>query len=203
VEQINKYRSSIVLGLLVLFLILFAFYMFAIRPVNNDIALQNNEFSMLQQEKEILANKINELKSAEAGPDSSEDTALAAIPQGDDSEGLILDLKSIGNSSHARLKDIGFSLTETNGISAWTGIPSEATGSLKEIKMAAIVEGGYAEIHEWLKQLHDLPRIITVDSFSFQQPYEFPTLTKPGSILTANVSFTAYYEAEAAASQPQ
>ncbi|WP_339220680.1 type 4a pilus biogenesis protein PilO [Paenibacillus sp. FSL H8-0332] len=194
-EQINKYRSAIVLALLVLFLILFGFYMFAIRPVKNDIAMQDNEFSLLEQEKGILTNKINELKSEEQGTDSSEDTLLAGIPQGDDSEALILALQRIGTSSHARLKDIGFSQTESNEISPWTGIIPEAAGSLREIKMAAIVQGSYAEIKEWLKQLHDLPRILAVDSFSFQQPYEFPTRMKPGSILTANVSFTAYFEA--------
>ncbi|MEK3880354.1 type 4a pilus biogenesis protein PilO [Paenibacillus sp. FSL M7-0420] len=194
-EQINKYRSAIVLALLVLFLILFGFYMFAIRPVNNDIVMQDSEFSLLEQEKGILTNKINALKSEEQGTESSEDTLLAGIPQGDDSEALILALQRIGTSSHARLKDIGFSLTESNEISPWTGISPEAVGSLREIKMAAIVQGSYSEINEWLKQLHDLPRILAVDSFSFQKPYEFPTRMKPGSILTANVSFTAYFEA--------
>lgn len=202
-EQINKYRSSIVLGLLVLFLILFAFYMFAIRPVNNDIAMQDNEFSMLEQEKGIYINKINELKSNKDAATTSEEAALTAIPRGDDSESLILDLQSIGNSSHARLKDIGFSLPETNGISDWTGISADATAGLKEIKIAAIVEGGYTEIHEWLKQLHDLQRIVAIDSFSFQQPYEFPSAIKPGSILTANVSFTAYYESPGDQAQSQ
>ncbi|WP_340026109.1 type 4a pilus biogenesis protein PilO [Paenibacillus sp. FSL K6-1096] len=193
-EQINKYRSSIVLGLLGLFLILFAFYMFAIRPLNNDIARQDNEISLLGQEKEILVNKISQLKNAEEEAAADKDTMMAAIPQGDDSEGLILQLKRIGNSSHAKLKDIGFLLAESNEISAWTQIQPEATGSLKELKMAAVVEGSYAEINEWLKQLHDLPRIIAIDSFSFQRPYEFPSPVKPGSILTTNVSFTAFFE---------
>lgn len=193
-EQINRYRSSIVLGLLGLFLVLFVFYMFAIRPVNNDIAMQDNEISLLGQEKEILENKINELKNADGKAGTDKDVMLAAIPQGDDSEGLILQLQRIGNSSHAKLKDIGFLMAESNEISAWTQINQEAASSLKELKMAAVVEGSYEEINEWLKQIHELPRIIAIDSFSFQRPYEFPSPGKPGSILTANVSFTAFFE---------
>nr|WP_274528490.1 type 4a pilus biogenesis protein PilO [Paenibacillus piscarius] len=156
--------------------------------------MQDDEISLLGQEQEILVNKINQLKSAEKEAGADKDTMLAAIPQGDDSEGLILQLQRIGNSSHAKLKDIGFLLAESSEISAWTQIKPEATGRLKELKMAVVVEGSYAEINEWLKQLHDLPRIIAIDSFSFQRPYEFPSPGKPGSILTANVSFTAFFE---------
>ncbi|MNC40038.1 Pilus assembly protein, PilO [compost metagenome] len=193
-ETINKYRSPIVLGLLVMFVLLFTFYMLAIRPVNQDLLRGDAELSQLQQERTLLTTKLNELKGSSEAKTSSEEAALAAIPQGDDSEGLILDLQAIGNSSHARLKDIGFSLTETNGVSVWTGISAEAAGKLKEIKMSAIVEGGYTEIHDWLKELHALPRVVSVDSFAFQQPYELTTALKPGSIVTANIAFTAYYE---------
>ncbi|CAM4278169.1 type 4a pilus biogenesis protein PilO [Paenibacillus typhae] len=195
-EQINKYRSPIVMGMLILFLILFAFYMLAIRPVSSDIAVQSSELSMLELERSAIENKINELKGAGDSLSADEATALAAIPSGDGSEALINDLKAIGDSSHARLKDIGFSLTDTSTASTWAGVAEASAAGLQEIKMTAIIEGGYAEIHEWLKQLNKMPRLVTVDSFAFQQPYEFPTAQNPGSILTANVAFTAYYQAD-------
>ncbi|MBY0009490.1 type 4a pilus biogenesis protein PilO [Paenibacillus typhae] len=195
-EQINKYRSPIVMGMLILFLILFAFYMLAIRPVSSDIAVQSSELSMLELERSAIENKINELKGAGDSLSADEETALAAIPSGDGSEALINDLKAIGASSHARLKDIGFSLTDTSTASDWAGVAAASAAGLQEIKMTAIIEGGYAEIHEWLKQLNKMPRLVTVDSFAFQQPYEFPTAQNPGSILTANVAFTAYYQAD-------
>lgn len=195
-EQINKYRSPIVMGMLILFLILFAFYMLAIRPVSSDIAMQESELSLLDRERSVLENKINELKGAGDSLSADEETALAAIPSGDGSEALINDLKAIGDSSHARLKDIGFSLTGTSTASTWAGVEASSAAGLQEIKMTAIIEGGYAEIHEWLKQLNKMPRLVTVDSFAFQQPYEFPTAQNPGSILTANVAFTAYYQAD-------
>ncbi|WP_342563283.1 type 4a pilus biogenesis protein PilO [Paenibacillus sp. FSL R7-0345] len=195
-EQINKYRSPIVMGMLILFLILLAFYMLAIRPVSSDIAMQNSELSLLERERSVLENKINELQTAGDNLTSDEETLLAAIPLGDGNEALINDLKAIGSSSHARLKDIGFSLTGTSTASTWAGVPATSAAGLQEIKMTAVVEGGYIEIHEWLKQLNKMPRLITVDSFAFQQPYEFPTAQKPGSILTANVAFTAYYQVD-------
>jgi type IV pilus assembly protein PilO len=201
VEQINKYRSGIILGLLALFLILFAFYMIAIQPVNHELSAQTLQLSQLEQEKARIENKLNELTGAGDGASLDQDRALAAIPQGDDSEGLILDLGRIGSSSHARLKDIGFTLADTNGIGTWTGLAAASTDGIREIKMTAIVDGGYAEIHEWLKQLHALPRLITVDSFALQQPYELRTPQMPGSILSASISFTAYYETAAPAQQ--
>lgn len=63
-EQINKYRSPIVLGVLILFLILFAFYMLSVQPTNKEISAQSSEISQLEKEAEVLQNKINELKGS-------------------------------------------------------------------------------------------------------------------------------------------
>ncbi|SEU14770.1 type 4a pilus biogenesis protein PilO [Paenibacillus sp. NFR01] len=197
-EQINKYRSSIVLGLLILFLLLLAFYMLGIRPVNNDMEARDAEVSLLQRERDALENKINELQTAAGSPDADETPLLAAIPRGDDTESLIRSLQTISQNSYARLKDIGFSLADNSAAGNWAGL-GQATAGLNEIKMSAVVEGRYGDIHEWLKELNDMPRIISIDSFTFQQPYQFPTATNPGSVLTANVAFTAYYEAPTAA----
>lgn len=66
-EQINKYRSPIVLGVLILFLILFAFYMLGVQPANKEISAQSSEISQLEKEAEMLQNKINELKGSGTG----------------------------------------------------------------------------------------------------------------------------------------
>lgn len=62
-EQINKYRSPIVLGVLILFLILFAFYMLGVQPLRK-ISAQSSEISQLEKEAEVLQNKIYELKGS-------------------------------------------------------------------------------------------------------------------------------------------
>ena len=193
-EQFNKYRSPIVLGVLILFLMLFAFYMLGVQPTNKEISAQNAEISQLGKEAEILQTKINELKSSATSLDSEQQELLAALPKGDDSEGLIDDLRAVGMSSQARLKDVSFILDEANPIQQMTGSAEVLFPTIKQIKMTAVVEGTYTSIRQWMEELQTLARIVNVDSFNFQQSYEERSKDSPESILTANVAFTAYYE---------
>ncbi|WHY19056.1 type 4a pilus biogenesis protein PilO [Paenibacillus sp. G2S3] len=193
-EQFNKYRSPIVLGVLILFLMLFAFYMLGVQPTNKEISAQNAKISQLQKEAEILQTKINELKSSATSLDSEQQELLAALPKGDDSEGLIDDLRAVGMSSQARLKDVSFILDEANPIQQMTGSAEMLFPTVKQIKMNAVVEGTYTSIRQWMDELQMLARIVNVDSFNFQQSYEERSANSPESILTANVAFTAYYE---------
>jgi type IV pilus assembly protein PilO len=194
-EQFNKYRSPIVLGVLILFLMLFAFYMLGVQPTNKEISAQNNEISQLEKEAEILQTKINELKSSATSVDSEQQELLAALPKGDDSEGLIDDLRAVGMSSEARLKDVSFILDEANPIQQMTGSAEVLYPTVKQVKMTAVVEGTYTSIRQWMDELQTLARIVNIDSFNFQQSYEERSKDSPDSILTANVAFTAYYEA--------
>lgn len=193
-EQFNKYRSPIVMGVLILFLMLFAFYMLGVQPTNKEISAQNAEISQLEKEAEILQTKINELKSSTTSLDSEQQELLAALPKGDDSEGLIDDLRAVGMSSQARLKDVSFILDEANPIQQMTGSAEVLFPTIKQIKMTAVVEGTYTSIRQWMEELQTLARIVNVDSFNFQQSYEERSKDSPESILTANVAFTAYYE---------
>ncbi|WP_074111244.1 type 4a pilus biogenesis protein PilO [Paenibacillus sp. P46E] len=184
-EQINKYRSPIVLGVLVLFLLLLAVFILGIRPTNHTIEEQNLQMSQLEQQNGLLQNKINELKSS-AADHQEQESLLAQLPRGDNSEQLILDLRSIGTLTNARLKDIGFAVGAGNRIQEMTGASEAAFPTVKQLKMTALVEGDYASVRNWMTALQLLPRIINVDSFSFQQ--------SSGSIISANITFTAYYE---------
>ncbi|MEK4995478.1 type 4a pilus biogenesis protein PilO [Paenibacillus sp. FSL H7-0918] len=199
-EQINKYRSPIVLGVLILFLILFAFYMLGVQPTNKEISAQSSEISQLEKEAEMLQTKINELKGSGNEGDLEQKELLGELPKGDDSEGLIVDLREVSTSSQARLKDVSFVLDEANPIQQMTGSAEVSFPTVKQIKMTAVVEGTYSGIRQWMDELQALPRIVNVDSFNFQQSYENRTKNNTESILTANVAFTAYYEATAAAS---
>jgi len=191
-EQINKYRSTIVLGVLVLFLILFAFFMLGVQPSNRTIAAQKSEIAQLEEQNALIQNKMNELKGSAEAADQAE--ALAALPRGDSSEQLIRDLQAIGMASKAKLKEIGFTISDTNGIGKRNAEEAAQYPTVKEIKMTGVVEGNYQQIHDWLKELNTLPRLIQIDSFSFQLPYEQRTAGSPGSIIAANVTFTAYFE---------
>lgn len=91
-------------------------------------------------------------------------------------------------------------MDEANPIQQMTGSAEVSFPTVKQIKMTAVVEGTYSGIRQWMDELQALPRIVNVDSFNFQQSYEDRTKNNTESILTANVAFTAYFEATAAAS---
>lgn len=194
-EQFNKYRSPIVLGVLVLFLLLFAFFLLGFQPTNNKIAEQESEISQLEQQNSLMENKIEELNSSAAN-DEEQDALLAQLPRGDGSEQLILDLRAIGTMTNARLKDIGFTLDDTNPIQVMTGSPNVVFPTVKSIKMTAVVEGSYINVRNWMTALQLLPRIINVDAYSFQHSSD------SNNIISANITFTAYYEKSSEPSEP-
>ncbi|NGM82341.1 type 4a pilus biogenesis protein PilO [Paenibacillus sp. 7124] len=194
-EQINKYRSPIVLGVLILFLMLLAFYLLGLQPASRKISEQEAQLAQLNEQNQLLQSQIDKLQSSSPGAEEKE-SLLAQLPRGDNSEQLILDLRAIGTMTSARLKDISFTAGNTNPIQEMTGASTAAYPTVKALKMTAIVEGDYTSIRNWMKALQMLPRIINVDSFVFQRS----SAKNPGaaqsmnSILTATVSFTAYYE---------
>lgn len=191
-EKINRNRSVILLGMVALFLLAFAFYMFALKPSMDTGTARQSELSTLQEERNLLEYKLADLRSKSSSDDPDFQSAREALPLEADTQGLVLQLKKIQDKSFAKLTDIEFQLQDGNQIALMTGKKPEDYSSVKEVKMKAVLEGGYNEIHEWMKELQSSPRLITIDSFSFQQPYE---QRNPGSILTANISFTAYYTA--------
>ncbi|WP_379135559.1 hypothetical protein [Paenibacillus sp. sgz500958] len=195
-EQINKYRSPIVLGVLVMFLLLFAFYVLGIQPDIKQSSVNKDNISQLQLENNTLQKSIDELKNDDE-ENAAQAALMEALPRGDNSEQLILSLREIEAKTYARIKDVSFSLDDANPIQEMTGSTDVQFPTVKQIKMTAIVEGGYTEIYNWIQELQLLPRIINVDSFNFQQPVE-QTMQGADGILTANVSFTAYFEEEPA-----
>ncbi|OMF91089.1 type 4a pilus biogenesis protein PilO [Paenibacillus sp. FSL R7-0337] len=184
-EQINKYRSPIVLGVLVLFLLLFAFFLLGFQPTTSKIAEQKSEMSQLEQQNGLMENKIQEFNSLTAD-NGAQDELLSKLPRGDNSEQLIIDLRTIGTMTNARLKDVGFALEDNN----LTQVSSSETvlPAVKTVKMDALVEGTYSNVLSWMNALQLLPRIINVDSFSFQHS------SNSKNMISASITFTGYYE---------
>jgi len=193
VEQINKYRSPIILGMLILFLLLLALYMLGIQPANRKLGEQETELSQLNDQNALLEKKIDERKS-DASRDTEQAELLAQLPQGDNSEQLILDLRAIGALTGTRLKDVSFTVGDKNPIQEMTGSSTAAFPTVKQLNMTAVVEGDYTGIYNWMQALQSLPRIVNVDSFSFQRPADSGGAQKLPGVITANISFTAYFE---------
>ncbi|WP_249901020.1 type 4a pilus biogenesis protein PilO [Paenibacillus sp. PK3_47] len=192
-EQINKYRSPIVLGLLILFLLLFAFFMLGLQPANQELKDQELQLSQLNEQNNLLESKIDE-RMADTSQEAEAAELLAQLPKGDNSEQLILDLRAIGSATGTRLKDIGFSVGEQNPIQVMTESSTVVYPTVKQLNMTAVVEGDYTGVNAWLLALQSLPRIVNVDSFTFQRSSAGGNGQGSSSIITANVSFTAYFE---------
>lgn len=192
VEQINKYRSPIILGLLILFLLLFAFFMLGLQPASREIKDQEAELSQLNEQNNLLQSTLDEKKN-DTSQVAEEAALLAQLPKGDNSEQLILDLRSIGSANGTKLRDVSFSVSDQNPIQGMTGSSTEEYPTVKQINMTAVVEGDYSGISGWLLSLQSLPRIVNVDSLTFQGS-DSGSVQGSSGIITANVSFTAYFE---------
>jgi len=178
-EQLNKYRSSIILGLALLFIILLAVYMLVVRPLGEQTDTYTQNITELQQEGQLLQTRIAELQSHQTGNAA----VTTAVPDQDASEQLLTALEQVSNKSRTRLANIEFQQILPGDAGNSVGVPVGIQAG--QVQMNAEIEGGYAQIHEWMNQLQKMPRLVTIDSFSFEQPYQ--------PILTAKVTFTAYY----------
>lgn len=191
-EQINKNRQAIVLVLLLMFLLLLGFYRLAFMPEADKVSAQQREIGSLRAENDAAMERITRLRTEAL--DEGESELLAALPAGDGAEQLIAELKAVSDRTGAKLKDITFTDSE---LSTPASFQSQADiRLLRELRVSAVIEGDYGEIHRWLESLNGLSRTVTVTAFSFQQPYEIRTELNPGSLFPANISFTAYYEAQ-------
>ncbi|QCT04529.1 hypothetical protein E6C60_3824 [Paenibacillus algicola] len=193
VELLNKYRSPVVMGVLLLFVVLLGFYLLGLQPTIDTMEEQEAEIARVSDEKTLLQRKVDELKGAADSQDQELLSSYDALPEGDEADQLVLQLRTAGIRSSARLKSIEFNLTGTNGLQLVLGGNEGAYPFIKEVSMNAEVEGTRAQIIAWMDQLEKMPRIIKVDSFSLQRrsgPSELPE----NALLTANVVFTAYYE---------
>ncbi|MBO2944812.1 type 4a pilus biogenesis protein PilO [Paenibacillus sp. F411] len=192
-ELLNKYRSPVVMGVLLLFVVLLGFYLLGLQPTIDTMEEQEAEIARVSDEKALLQRKVDELKGAADSQDQELLSSYDALPEGDEADQLVLQLRTAGIRSSARLKSIEFNLTGTNGLQLVLGGNEGAYPFIKEVSMNAEVEGTRAQIIAWMDQLEKMPRIIKVDSFSLQRrsgPSELPE----NALLTANVVFTAYYE---------
>ena len=194
-EQLNKYRSPIVLGVLVLFLLLFAFYMLGLQPTLEQLDEQQSEIQTMEDEIALLQGKVDEMKGTTDSTDKgASNDSLEALPQSDLEDQIVRDLRQIGIRSDAVLRSVDFSLADMNSIHTMTGEGGEVYPFVDEIKMNAEVEGTYAQITSWLEELEKLPRLMKVDSLNLQRRSSL-NISGDSTIITANIAFTAYYEA--------
>ncbi|NMO96668.1 type 4a pilus biogenesis protein PilO [Paenibacillus lemnae] len=193
-ERLNRHRTPVVLVILVLFLLLLGFYMWGLKPTFTRIDEQRADMERIEGERDLLQQKVDEMKGTDSDSETERSSeSLVALPHGDEADQLVLDLRSLGLKSDARLKNVDFTLTGANELNLMLGEGENAYPFIKEVKMNAEVEGTYSQISDWMIQLERLPRMIKVDSYSFQRRGGLVEAPE-NALITANIVFTAYYE---------
>ncbi|WP_211745394.1 type 4a pilus biogenesis protein PilO [Paenibacillus sp. Marseille-Q4541] len=192
-ERMNRYRSVIVLALLLGFVLLFAFYSLGLSPALGKLDEQSRELAQIEAEKQLLQNKLDEMKGTTEGQESS-DQEWDALPQSDLADQLILDVRAVTARSEATLKSIDFSLTQGNELNLMLKEQEGVYPYIHEIKMNAELEGTVSQIESWMQELEMLPRLMKVDSFNIQRRSESAGGDN-NPVMTATLVFTSYYEA--------
>ena len=186
-ERIHNNRQGLILGVAVLFLLLLVPYMLMIRPQSEDIAFQQGEVTRLQQENEIFGRKIEELKGAGAA-ELSDEEVTQKLPSNANQEQIVSDLYKVGLATNVILSDATFADNIPGSESAATETQTPVSGSVAGVYVTANIQSDYNGIKAWMKAIQNLPRITSIEQFSFNKPYVFS-----GSLLEATVTFKASY----------
>lgn len=190
--SMNKYKSVIILAMLLGFVMLFMFYWMGLSPLLEKSSEQNLTLVQRKEEQQLLQNKVDEIRAEMEGEETSDEEG-DALPQSDMADELILDIRKITARSAAVLKSIDFNLTQSNEIHLMTNEQEGSYPHIYEIKMNAQLEGTYMQIQNWLKELEELPRLMKVDSFNMKRRSDSASVND-NSMMTATIVFTAYYE---------
>jgi Tfp pilus assembly protein PilO len=186
-EANNKNQSLITIGLLMAFVILLGFYMFKVKPSNENITVQKDELVRLHNQTELISKKMAEKQASAA--ESSQDTVQAALPLWDNSEQLLLDLNRISESTGVVLRGATFSTSDSNQLQTYIGGQASPFPSVHELLTAVVLEGKYDAIMKWFEQLQKLDRLTVINSFNLDQSTSALQKT-----IIVNLSFTAYFD---------
>lgn len=189
-DLLSKNRNAVVLGMVLLFLVLLLAYLLSVNPKAKLVDERKADLDRVTSQNELIRNKIAQIKAEQSNEAMDPSEVSALLPNTDKSEQMLLDLSRISQDTLVDLESAAFTSLESNRIAAMTGNPELLFPGVRELAVSAVVSGTYKEIRSWLDELQGVERMIVVDGFSFQQPYEFG---EPGSLLKANVTFTAYY----------
>ncbi|NBD25343.1 type IV pilus inner membrane component PilO [Paenibacillus glycinis] len=199
-EQLNKNRSLMLLVLAVLFLVLFAAYMYVVKPAASEVNDQEERISTLDKQRTLLQKKLGE-KQEQAAAYSGEDVQRA-LPLWDNTEHLLLDLQGIEGRSGAQTLSAAFNAAGGDDASAEDEEQAEGGGEetnqaaalpsgIKRLKTSAVVKGTYEQVLNYVDALQKLKRLITIDSLDIAKSSDG---TGASPVIKINLAFTAYFD---------
>lgn len=199
-DQLNKNRSLVLLGLAVLFLVLFAVYMYLVKPTASDLDDQETKIAQLSQERSLLQRKLKEKQEQSAS--YSDEAVQRALPLWDNTEQLMLDIGTIEGRTGAETLSATFNAADDqdlegiiqsseSGASGGEAAKDTLPAGIKKLKAATVVQGTYEQVLAYVDTLQKLDRLITIESLDIAKSGDAEAA---GAKIKANLMFTAYFD---------
>ncbi|MFB9325207.1 hypothetical protein ACFFSY_04650 [Paenibacillus aurantiacus] len=198
-EQLSKNRTAVMLIAVILFLALFALYMYLVQPAGDTIAEQESELSTLASQRAILQKKVDERAQKNDGFDAV--AVQEALPLWDNTEQLLLDLHQIESITYADTLTANFTIEDKDNEAgneeaidtgdAGNGPSTEpsAMASAKKVEVSVTIKGRDADIAKYVYAVQNMKRLVVIDKFDISGNSRDSTKQ-----ITASLVFTAYFD---------
>ncbi|MFD2046320.1 hypothetical protein ACFSTA_10930 [Ornithinibacillus salinisoli] len=202
--QENRKILLLLLGLL--FLLLLVIFFFFFQPNIQELKSKEGQLRTLENEVANLGTEIENMDEASENENNDLNSVSNKIPMNPAIEGLILTLQEIERISGSSFENISFSyggtvaqrmVTEEETEEIKTGINlEEKPDNLEVISITITVTSpDYEHFHEFIKQIEEQERLMTVSSLNFQKPAEKEIQIKENQAetITSNVTISTFY----------
>lgn len=178
-------RRALLIAVPVMLLLAAAFYFLAWTPLDEDIAIQEQELATLQTERQALAQRLITLERVnERLPeyDRANAAMLLSMPSTPQPDGLTDQLSLLADQANVDWTQVSFS---TPGEAALSGF--------REIGVALTIKGQYFEILGYLYGLGELDRLVRVNSVAVSPALDDETGV---NLLSVTINATAFTTGE-------
>lgn len=169
--------------MMLLFLVLLLLYVILLQPSSNKLSDQKELVDQTEMQLNALQASMNRQDGEGSLP---EQDIQAALPLWDDSEQLVVALKSLGQQTGAKLNSATIDLPGGNKLNTFTGSSDPLYPTVKEVNVHVSLLGTYAQVKGWMNQLQQQKRLIVINSFTLQQ--------SDSGMNAAEIAFTAYFD---------
>ncbi|MCK9857111.1 GspMb/PilO family protein [Paenibacillus sp. ATY16] len=179
----SKNRLLGLIVIMVLFLVLLLLYVVLLQPSSSKLSDQKK----LAEQSQLQLNALQaSVTKQEEGSGLAEQDIQAALPLWDNSEQLVITLKSLSVQTGAKINSATVDLPDENKLNALSGSADPLYPTVKEVNVHVSLLGTYAQVKSWMAQLQQQKRLIVINDFTLQQ-------TDSG-MNTTELSFTAYFD---------
>ncbi|WP_336787121.1 hypothetical protein [Paenibacillus sp. MMO-177] len=180
----TKNRSLGLIVMMLLFLVLLLLYVVLLQPSSSKLSDQKKLAEQSELQYNALQASVN--KQQEEGTGLAERDIQAALPLWDNSEQLVVTLKSLSLQTGAKINSAAIDLPGENKLNALSGSADPLYPTVKEVNVHVTLLGTYAQVKSWMTQLQQQKRLIVINDFTLQQA--------DSGMNTAELSFTAYFD---------